>query len=189
MFSGIWKSRCLSVLVLLGVPELLCNSVTPVSIQKIAQRTACHTDEKIYKVLRTMTQWGIGKKLSEKHFKANRAMELLRRDNGPSLGHKVGYYGSVEVWAAMLAFPEAVKDGGDTAFELAHGMNLYDHMNRAEELEYSAPTKSEDMASDMGTKQRRSEFAHSYDRAMSMLSQMELDSAQPTLFTMYPWVK
>ena len=69
MFSGIWKSRCLGVLVLLGVPELLCNSVTPVSIQEIAQRTACHTDEKIYKVLRTMAQWGIGKKLSEKRLK------------------------------------------------------------------------------------------------------------------------
>ena len=189
MFSGIWKSRCLSVLVSLGVPELLCNSVTPVSIQEIAQRTACHTDEKIYKVLRTMAQWGIGEELSEKHFKANRAMELLRRDKGPSLGHMVGYYASDEVWAAMLAFPQAVKDDGDTAFEIAHGMNLYDYMYRAEELEYSSPTKSEDMASDMGTKQRRSEFAHNYDRAMSMLSQMELDSAQPTLFTMYPWVK
>ena len=50
MFSGIWKSRCLSVLVSLGVPELLCNSVTPVSIQEIAERTGCHTDEKVYKV-------------------------------------------------------------------------------------------------------------------------------------------
>ena len=66
----------------------------------------------------------------------------------------------------MLAFPAAVKDGGDTAFELAHAMNLYDYMYRAEEMEYSAPTKSEDKASDMGTKQRRSEFAHSYDRAV-----------------------
>ena len=188
MFSGIWKSRCLSVLVSLGVPELLCNSVTPVSIQEIAERTGCHTDEKIYKVLRTMAQWGIGEELIEKHFKANRAMELLRRDKGPSLGHMVGYYASDEVWAAMLAFPKAVKDGGDTAFELAHGMNLYDYMYRAEELEYSSPTKSEDMASDMGTKQRRSEFAHNYDRAMSMLSQMELDNAHPTLFTVYPWV-
>ena len=134
----------LSVLESLGVPELLCNSVTLVSIQEIAQRTACHTDEKIYKVLRTMAQWGIGEELSEKHFKANRAMELLRRDKGPSLGHMVGYYASDEVWAAMLAFPQAVKDDGDTAFELAHGMNLYDYMYRAEELEYSAPTKSED---------------------------------------------
>ena len=40
----------LSVLVSLGVPELLCNSVTPVSIQEIAERTGCHTDEKVYKV-------------------------------------------------------------------------------------------------------------------------------------------
>ena len=94
-----------------------------------------------------MAQWGIGEELSEKHFKANW---------GPSLGHKVGYYASDEVWAAMLAFPEAVKDGGDTLFERAHGMNLYDYMYRAEEMEYSAPTKSEDKASDMGTKQRRS---------------------------------
>ena len=40
----------LSVLVSLGVPEMLCNSVTPVSIQEIAERTGCHTDEKVYKV-------------------------------------------------------------------------------------------------------------------------------------------
>ena len=79
-----------------------------------------------------MTQWGIGEELSEKDFKANRAMELLRRDKGPSLGHMVGYYASDEVWAAMLAFPEAVKDSGDTAFERAHGMNLYNYMYRAE---------------------------------------------------------
>ena len=32
----------------------------------------------------------------------------------------------------MLAFPEAVKDSGDTAFERAHGMNLYNYMYRAE---------------------------------------------------------
>lgn len=188
MFSGIWKSRCLSVVVSLGVPELLCNSVTPVSVQEIAERTGCHTDEKIYKVLSTMAQWGIGEELSEKHFRANRAMELLRRDKGPSLGHMVEYYGSDEVWAAMLAFPEAVKYG-DTAFERAHGMNLYDYMYRAGKLEYSVPTKSENMASDMGTNQRRLEFAQNYDRAMSMLSQMELDSAQPSLTTVYPWVK
>ena len=50
MLSGIWKSRCLSVLVSLGVPELLCNSVGPVSIQEIAERTGCHTGEKVYKV-------------------------------------------------------------------------------------------------------------------------------------------
>ena len=51
MLSGIWKSHCLSVLVLLGVPELLCNSVISVSIQEIAKRTGCHTDEKAFSPL------------------------------------------------------------------------------------------------------------------------------------------
>ena len=193
MFCGIWKSRCLSVLVSLGVPELLCTSSSPVSIQEIAERTGCHTDEKIYKVMRTMAQWGIGEELSEKSFKANRAMELLRRDKGPSLGHMVGYYGSDEFWTAMLAIPEAIKRGGDTAFELAHGMNLYDYMYKVGELEYSLDKmKPENPASEMGTKQRqqrRSEFAHNYDHAMNMLSQLELHSAQPSVFTVYPWDK
>ena len=190
MFCGVWKSRCLSVLVSLGVPELLCNSSSPVSIQEIAERTGCRTDEKIYKVMRTMAQWGIGEELSEKSFKANRAMELLRRDKGPSLGHMVSYYGSDEIWTAMLALPEAIKHGGDTAFEIAHGMNLYDYMYKVESLEYSAnETKPRDAASEMGSKQRRREFADNYDRAMNMLSQLELHNAQPSVFAVYPWDK
>ena len=190
MFSGIWKSRCLSVLVSLGVPELLCNSCSPVSIQEIAERTGCRTEEKIYKVMRTMAQWGIGKELSDKRFQANRAMELLRRDKGPSLGHMVSYYGSDEVWISMLGLPEAIKHGGDTAFELAHGMNIYDYMYKVEELEYSTDkTKPGDLASVMGTKERRRQFANNYDRAMTMLSQLELHNAQPSVFTVYPWDK
>ena len=190
MFCGLWKSRCLSVLVSLGVPELLCNSSSPVRIQEIAERTGCLTDEKIYKVMRTMAQWGIGEELSEKRFKANRAMELLRRDKGPSLGHMVSYYGSDEVWTAMLAFPEAVKHGDDTAFELAHGMNIYEYMYKVDELEYSPKnTTPKNVASEMGAKRKRLEFANNYDRAMNMLSQLELLNAQPSVFTVYPWDK
>ena len=45
-------------------------------------------------------------------------MELLRRDKEPIFGHMVGYYESDEVLTAMLAFPEAMKHGGDTVIEL-----------------------------------------------------------------------
>ena len=190
MFCGIWKSRCLSVLVSLGVPELLCNSSSPVSIQEVTERTGCRTDENIYKVMRTMAQWGIGEELSEKSFRANRAMELLRRDKGPSLGHMVGYYGSDEIWTAMLALPDAIKHGGDTAFEIAHGMNPYDYMFKVEGLEYSAnETKPRNVASEMGTKERRREFAANYERAMNMVTQLDLQDAQPSVFTVYPWDK
>ena len=193
MFCGMWKSRCLSVLVSLAIPELLCESKEPVSIQEIADRTGCHTDEQIYKVMRTLAQWGIGEELSgERRFKANRAMKLLRRDKGPSLGHMVGYYGSDEVWTAMLAFPEEIKNGDTdhTAFELAHGMNFYDYMYKVQELEY-CPDKAKpgNVAHGMGTKQRRREFADNYHHAVSMLSQLELHSAQPSVFTVYPWDK
>ena len=128
--------------------------------------------------------------MSDKRFQANRAMELLRRDKGPSLGHMVSYYGSDEVWTSMLGLPEAIKHGGDTAFELAHGMNIYDYMYKVEELEYSTDkTKPGDLASVMGTKERRRQFANNYDRAMNMLSQLELHNAQPSVFTVYPWDK
>ena len=53
-------------------------------------------------------QWGIGEELREKRFQANRAMELLRRDKGLSLGHVVGNYGRDEVWTTMLGLPEAI---------------------------------------------------------------------------------
>jgi len=96
MFCGMWKSRFLSVLVSLGVPGLLCNSCGPVSIQDIAERTGCRTDDKICKLMRTMAQWGTGEELSERSFQANKAMELLRRYKGPSLGYIVSYYGSDE---------------------------------------------------------------------------------------------
>ena len=55
-----------------------------------------------------MAQWGIGEELREKIFQANRAMELLRRDKGLSLGHMVDNYGSAEVWTTMLGLPEAI---------------------------------------------------------------------------------
>ena len=190
MFDGIYKSRCLSVLVSLAIPELLCDSFEPVSIQDIASRTGCRTDEQIYKLMRTMAQWGIGEELTgERRFKANRAMELLRRDKGPSLGHMVGYYGSDEVWTAMLAFPETIKNG-DSAFELAHGMSMYDYMYKVQEIEYCPDkTKPGNTPQDMGTRPRRCEFLNNYDHAMNMLSQLELYSAQPSVFTVYPWDK
>ena len=54
-----------------------------------------------------------------KVFWANKAMELLRKDKGPSFVHMVAYSGSDEVWScSVLVFPDAVKNG-DTEFELA----------------------------------------------------------------------
>ena len=75
-------------------------------------------------------------------------------------------------------------------FELAHGLNLYDYIYKVEEMEYSTDkTKLEDVVSEMGTKERRREFADNYDQVMNMISQLELHNAQPSVFTVYPWDK
>ena len=59
-------------------------------------------------------------------------------------------------------------------FELAHGMNLYDYIYKVEEMEYSTDkSKLGDVVSEMGTKERRRDFADNYDRAMNMISQVE----------------
>ena len=90
----------------------------------------------------------------------------------------------------MLGLPEAIKHEEDTAFELAHSMNLYDYMFKVEELAYSSDKWNlGDAAYEMGTKERRREFADNYDWAMNMLSQLELHNAQPSVFTVYPWDK
>ena len=95
------------------------------------------------------------------------AMELLRRDKGPSLGHMVAYYGSEEVWSSMLVFPEGVKNG-DTAFKLAHGINIYHYMNKIDTVEYDLiKATTENLVQEVGLRQRRCEFAHNYDRAMN----------------------
>ena len=189
MFCGMWKSRCLSTVVCLGVPELLCNASASLDIEEIARKTGCRTVEKIYKLMRVMAQWGIGQEVSNKRFKANRAMELLRRDNGPSLGHMVAYYLSEEIWSAMFELPQAVKRS-ETAFELAHGMDFYDYIHRVESLDYNldmVKTGLSEPFRQMGTIQRRNELAQTYDHAMNKLSQLELLNAQPSVLTVYPW--
>ena len=94
-------------------------------------------------------------------------MELLRREKEPSLGHMIAHYGCDEVCSSVLVFPDAVKNG-DTAFELAHGMNIYDYMYKIDTPEYGrAKATKENLVQEVGLRQRRCEFAHDYDRAMN----------------------
>ena len=188
MYHGVWQSRCLSLLVSLGVPEILCNSVsTSMSIDEIAEKTGCTASGQLYRVLSALAQWGIGVEKEDKHFAANRAIELLRRDQGQSMGHLVCYYGSDEIWAAMMEFPEAVKSG-QPAYEIAHGMDLYEYMAGGK------PTKTETTHKggrehEMGSKERKEEFGRNYDLAMAQLSKLELQNSRSSIFDVYPWNK
>ena len=82
-------------------------------------------------------------------------MELLSRDKGPSLGHMVAYYGSDEVCSSVLGFPDVVKYG-DTVFELAHGMNIYDYMYKIDTPEYGrVKATTENLVQEVGLRKVR----------------------------------
>ena len=75
-------------------------------------------------------------------------MELLRGNKETSLGHIVAYYGGEEVWSSlsMLVFPEA--------FKLAHGINIYDYMNKIDTLEYGrVKATTENLVQEVGLRQ------------------------------------
>ena len=94
-------------------------------------------------------------------------MELLRRDKGPNLGHRVAYYdGSDKVWSSMFVFPDAIKNG-DTAL-LAHGMTIYDYMYKIDTPEYDrVKATTENLVQEVGSRQKMCELAHYYDRALT----------------------
>ena len=188
MYHGVWQSRCLSVLVSLGVPEILCNNVsTSMSIDEIAEKTGCTTSGQLYRVLSALAQWGIGVEKEDKHFAANRAIELLRRDQGPSMGNVVAYINSDQIWAAMMEFPEAVKSGR-LAFEMAHGMNVYEYMAGGKPAK-TGTTHKGILEHGMGSKERKEEFGRNYDLAMAQLSKLELQNSRSSIFDVYPWNK
>lgn len=55
MIHGMWQARCLSVLVGLKIPELLCNArEESLSIEEIAYLTGCTSTQHIYHVLRVL---------------------------------------------------------------------------------------------------------------------------------------
>ena len=79
---------------------------------------------------------------------------MLRREKGPSLGHMVAYYGSDEVCSSVLVFPDAVENG-DTAFELANGMNIYDYMYKSDTPEYDrVKATTENLVQEVGLRQK-----------------------------------
>ena len=101
MLHGMWHSSCISVLLHLGVPEILCTSdKDSLSVDEIATKTGCSSSEQLYQVLRVLSQRGVGLEVDNKKFTANRAMQLLRRDQGTSLGHMAEIRLADEKWMA-----------------------------------------------------------------------------------------
>jgi len=192
MIHGMWRTRCLNVLVGFKIPELLCNtSKKSLSIEEIASQTGCASTNQIYHVLRGMAQWGIGVELEDKHFAKNQAMELLRKDNGPSMGHVVEFCTNDEMWKAAVSFPEAVKQDRP-AFVVEHGMTHFTYMFDSDNVPYDPTkmTKCHFSEHPIGSNERRQELVPNYNEAMDMWSKLQILADEPSVTNVYqvfPW--
>ncbi|XP_031571994.1 uncharacterized protein LOC116306099 [Actinia tenebrosa] len=191
-FHGVWLNRCLSLVVGFKIPDLLCNTDKPsVSIEDIAAKTGCSSSEKIYLIMRLLAQWGIGKELENRHFAKNRAMELLRMDQGPSFGHFLSSYSSEEYLMGLLSLPEAVRSN-QSAFFLAHGMkDFYEYMNQIDDSPYDKSKQFRGSSTVMiGSDERRREFADYFNKGQAMRVKLLLlpeVKGIPTVYNVYPW--
>ncbi|KAK3727344.1 hypothetical protein QZH41_007742 [Actinostola sp. cb2023] len=191
MIHGMWQNRCLSVIVGLKIPDLLCTSEeSSLSIEDIAIKSGCTSSKQLYPMMKVLAQWGIGKELENKRFAKNQAMELLRRDKEPNLGHMVAYHCSEEQFTAMRSLAKCVRQN-KPAFVLEHGMTHFDYMNKVTEKPYDQRKMFQGSSEHLiGSYERRREFAENYNSAMECLTNlMILPDAQGVnnVYKAFPW--
>lgn len=185
-----WKQRCICVAIDLKIPELLCNSSKPsMNIDDIAAKSHCESSEQLLAVMRLLAKCGIGKELEKRHFAKNKALELLRRDHGPSVGHLFGYHASDEHFSALSSLGACVK-GGEPAFVLEHGMNHFDYLYDSEKPYDKEKMFDGSSEYKIGSDERRKEFAENYASGMSYFTYLiTLPDKQriKTVYNSYPW--
>src|SRR6056300_357841 len=129
ILHSLWRNRCVSVIVGLKIPDIVCSSQeTSISIEEIAATSGCDSSKQLYPMMRLAAQWGIGIELENKHFAKNKTLELLRRDKGPSVGHFVEYLLGDEFYSGSRSLAACVKHG-KPAFLLEHGMAHFQYMS------------------------------------------------------------
>ncbi|KAK3709319.1 hypothetical protein QZH41_009269, partial [Actinostola sp. cb2023] len=182
-------NRCLSAIVGLKIPELLCTSEEfSLSIEDIATKSGCTSSKQLYPMMRVLAQWGIGKELENKRFAKTQAMELLRRDKGPSLGHMLEYFGSDEFIMATRQMATSIRHG-EPAFVLEHGMT---HLQYMYEFDQSPDDKGKtsEGSSEHPSYDRRRELANNYESAMAYMTDLLILPEDPGVHNVYkafPW--
>lgn len=141
-------------------------------------------------MMRLLALWGIGKGLENKHFAKNKALELLRRDQGPSFGHIFEYANGDECYTAMRSLAACVKHG-KPAFVIEHGMTHTQYLYGLEQCPYNADKMFEGASKyKIGSDERRRELADNYSSGMVYItSLLNLHNAAgaSNLSNAFPW--
>lgn len=64
IYNSLWRNRCLSVIIGLKIPDIICSAETSISIEAIAAKSGCDSTKQLYPMMRLLAQLGIGIELA-----------------------------------------------------------------------------------------------------------------------------
>jgi len=123
---GLLRSRVLHTAAELGLADELAAG--PLTCEALADRTECDPDA-LYRLLRALCAMGIFTELGHRSFALNDAAHLLRSDEPRSVRDLVRYLGAGWNMRTQAEMLQSVRTGSP-AFDLAHGMPLFDFLAR-----------------------------------------------------------
>jgi hypothetical protein len=121
---GLLRSRVLHAAAELGLADHLASG--PMTCEALARRTSCDPDA-LYRLLRALCAMGIFTELDLRSFELNDAARLLRSDDPRSVRDLVRYLGADWNMRTLAQVLPGVRSG-KPAFDLAHGMPLFDFL-------------------------------------------------------------
>ncbi|WP_159945187.1 MULTISPECIES: methyltransferase [unclassified Nocardiopsis] len=125
LLTGPWVARAVAAAVELGVFDRLADA--PEGAAALAARLGLHPD-RLGRLLRLLASVGV---LEEQAggYRSTAVGALLCRDHPSGLADLAALYDSDMFTAAWARLPEAVRTGG-TAFEAAHGTDVFTYLER-----------------------------------------------------------
>ena len=117
-------ARALAIVAELGIADRLAAG--PRTAQELARLTAVAADP-LHRVLRLLAARGFFHEDAGSAFALTPAGEQLRADHPESLRDRLSLAWQDLLWDAYRVLPEALRTG-ETAFDLAHGRPLFEHL-------------------------------------------------------------
>jgi O-methyltransferase domain len=123
MIGGLRVARLIYVAATLRIADRLADA--PKTPQELAQATETHAPS-LYRVLRALASVGVFAEDEDGRFHLTPTAEFLRHDVPDAIGPMVNVLGEDWHWQVWGQLLESVQTG-KAAFELIHGMELYDY--------------------------------------------------------------
>ena len=147
MITGSWLTQAISVVAKLGVADHIDDR--SVTSAELASKVGAHPDS-LYRVLRALTNVGLFQEEEDQAFALTPLGRCLRTDHPQSMRFMAIFQGQVN-WSNWGALEHCVRTGGD-AVRHVHGESGFEYLTK------------------------NPEKAEIFDRAMTNVSKMELDS-------------